>query len=95
MPDDTSCQLFGLFDDTRVHVLTCAISDAAITFLSEKETGAMAGFVEKRRREFATARALAREGLERFFGVRGFDLLNAEDRSPGSSGRSSNVIYGA
>ena len=42
----------------------------------------MAGFGEKRRREFATTRALAREGLERFFGVQGFDLVNAEDRAP-------------
>lgn len=82
MPGDTYCRLSGLFDDPRVHVLTCPVSDVAIGLLSEKETGAMAGFAEKRRREFATARALAREGLERFFGVRGFDLLNAEDRSP-------------
>jgi 4'-phosphopantetheinyl transferase EntD len=82
MPDDTYCRLSGLFDDPRVHVLTCAINAAAVGLLSEKETAAMAGFVEKRRREYATARALARAGLERFFGVRDFDLLNADDRSP-------------
>jgi len=72
----------GLFDDPRVRVLTSPISNASIAKLSEREAGAMAGMVEKRRREFATARVLAREGLERFFGVRGFDLLNAPDRAP-------------
>ena len=37
---------------------------------------------DKRLREYAAGRALAREALERFFGVRGFDLLNGEDRAP-------------
>jgi 4'-phosphopantetheinyl transferase EntD len=72
----------GLFDDPRVRVLTSPISDACIALLSETEAGAVAGVVEKRRREFGTARVLARTGLERFFGVRGFDLLNAPDRAP-------------
>ena len=74
--------LFGLFDDSRVYVLTSAVSDAAIASLSKREAAALTNVVDKRRREFATARALAREGLERFFDVRGFDLLNAENRSP-------------
>lgn len=42
----------------------------------------MTNAADKRRREYATARALAREGLERFFNVSGFDLQNAKDRSP-------------
>ncbi len=77
-----SRQLFGLFDDPRVHVLTSAASDAAIRLLSTREAAALTNVVEKRKREFATARGLVREGLERFFGIRGFDLLNAEDRRP-------------
>lgn len=77
-----SRRLFGLFDDPRVYVLTSAVSDAANASLSKKEATAVTKAVDKRRREFATARVLAREGLERFFDVRGFDLLNAEDRSP-------------
>lgn len=77
-----SCLVTGLFNDPRVRVLTSPVSDAFIALLSEREARAMAGMVEKRRREFATARVLARKGLERFFGVPGFDLLNAPDRAP-------------
>lgn len=77
-----SRQLFGLFDDPRVYVLTSAVSDAAIASLSEREADALTNVADKRRREFATTRALAREGLRRFFDVCDFDLLNAEDRSP-------------
>jgi enterobactin synthetase component D / holo-[acyl-carrier protein] synthase len=77
-----SRQLFGLFDDSRVHVLTSAVRDAAIASLSKKEAAALDNVADKRKREFATARALAREGLESFFNVHSFDLLNAEDRSP-------------
>jgi enterobactin synthetase component D len=77
-----SRQLFGLFDDPRVYVLTSVVSDAAIALLSEREAAVLTNVATKRRREFATTRALAREGLRRFFDVRDFDLLNAEDRSP-------------
>ena len=72
----------GLFDDPRVRVLTSPISDAFVALLSEREASALADVVDKRRREFATARVLARKGLERFFGVTGFDLLNSPDRAP-------------
>lgn len=77
-----SFQLLALFSDPRVRILTSAVSDAAIATLSANEAAVLTKAVDTRRREFATARALAREGLERFFGVRGFDLLNAKDRSP-------------
>lgn len=76
------CLVTGLFNDPRVRVLTSPISDACVALLSEREARAMAGMVERRRREFATARVLARKGLERFFGVPGFDLVNAPDRAP-------------
>ena len=72
----------GLFDDARIRVLTSPISDAFVALLSERETSAISGVVERRRREFATGRVLARNGLERFFGITGFDLLNAPDRAP-------------
>jgi 4'-phosphopantetheinyl transferase EntD len=71
-----------LFDDPRVHVLTRPVHESAIALLSAREAAVLVDVAAKRRREFATARALVREGLERFFGMRGFDLLNAEDRSP-------------
>lgn len=75
-------QIFGLFHDPCVHVLTGAVSDTAVASMSEREAAAVVSVVNKRRREFATARALAREGLERFFGLREFDLLNGKDRAP-------------
>lgn len=77
-----SCLMTGLFNDPRVRVLTSPISEAFVELLSEREARAAAGMVEKRRREFATARVLARKGLECFFGVPDFDLLNAPDRAP-------------
>jgi 4'-phosphopantetheinyl transferase EntD len=77
-----SPQLFGLFDDPRVRVLTSDVDAHTIASLSERETTALGDVVDKRRWEFAAARALVREGLARFFGLHGFDLLNAEDRSP-------------
>ena len=75
-------ELFDLFPDPCVHVLTSAVSDTAVASLSERESATMVNVVNKRRREFATARALAREGFERFYGLRNFDLLNGEDRAP-------------
>ena len=77
-----SRHLPGLFDHPRVHVLTTEVSDAAIARMSEAEASAVAVAVHKRKREFATARMLAREGLERYFDVSGFDLVNDEDRAP-------------
>ena len=69
-------QLFGLFPDPCVYVLTSAVGDAALAFISEREAASIVDAVPKRRREFATARGLAREGLERFFDLHDFDLLN-------------------
>lgn len=77
-----SRQLTALFDEPGVHVLTAEVTEAAVASLSRAEADAMADVAGKRRREFATARSLAREGFERLFGVRGFDLLNDEDRAP-------------
>ena len=75
-------QLFGLFPDPCVYVLTSAVGDSALAFISEREAASIVDAVPKRRREFATARALVREGLERFFGLHDFNLLNDKDRAP-------------
>ncbi len=75
-------QLFDLFPDPCVYVLTSAVGDAAIAFISEREAAFIVDAVPKRRREFATARALAREGLARFFGMHDFNLLNDKNRAP-------------
>ena len=75
-------QLFGLFPDPCVYVLTSAVDDSALAFMSEREAASIVDAVPKRQREFATARALAREGLERFFGLHDFNLLNHTNRAP-------------
>jgi len=75
-------QLFGLFQDPSVYVLTSPVGDAAFEFLSQREASLIVDAAPKRRREFATARALARLGLERFFGLHHFDLLNDKNRAP-------------
>lgn len=77
-----SSQVHGLFDDPRVIVLSAPLDDGDVAALSPREREATARMRDKRLKEYATGRALAREGLARFFGVRGFDLVNAEDRSP-------------
>jgi len=77
-----SREVRGLFDDPRIVVLGDAVSDTAVTTLSEREAAAIPRALDKRRREYATGRALAREALDRFFEVRGFDLLNDDDRAP-------------
>jgi len=75
-------QLFGLFPNPCVYVLTSVVGDAALDLISEREAASIVDAVPKRRREFATARALAREGLECFFGLHDFNLLNDKDRAP-------------
>ncbi|MFT5449980.1 MAG: 4'-phosphopantetheinyl transferase EntD [Gammaproteobacteria bacterium] len=75
-------QIHGLFDSSNVLVLTAEISDAAVACLTPLEEACVAGAVHKRRREFATGRSLARYALDRYFGIRDFDLIKADDRSP-------------
>ncbi|MGE0859334.1 MAG: 4'-phosphopantetheinyl transferase [Gammaproteobacteria bacterium] len=77
-----SIELRTLFDDPRIHVLTAAVSEAAIDRISEREAAFIAKAALKRKREFATARVLAREAFGQHFAVRDFDFLNAPDRSP-------------
>lgn len=70
-----------LFDSPRVLVRSAPVSDACVDELSAAERAAVESVSDKRRREFATARALARGALAEL-GVEGFDLLNGPDRAP-------------
>ena len=74
-------RISDLFDDERVSVLGAPIDGAHVERLTELEASAIPRAAPKRRREYATARYLARTGLAEL-GVPRFDLLNNEDRSP-------------
>ena len=73
--------LASLFDDPRVRVRSAVVRPERIEGLTEAERGAVIKASAKRQREFATGRALAREGL-RELGIEGFDLVNGPDRAP-------------
>lgn len=75
---DPGAELFG---EPRVRVLGAPVSEARLGELTDPERRAVAEASPKRRREYATARALAREALAEL-GVTGFDLLNGPDRAP-------------
>lgn len=70
----------GLFDDD-VSVLTAPVDLAFERTLGPDERAAIERARDKRRSEYATARALAKEGLGAF-GVTGFQLLNDPSRAP-------------
>lgn len=76
-----SAEVSGLFDGAPVLVLSAVPVEAALAQMSAGEAALVARAVEKRRREFATARALAREGMRRL-GVPEAEILSREDRSP-------------
>jgi 4'-phosphopantetheinyl transferase EntD len=71
----------GLFDTPSIVVLTSEVDDAAVALLTEREAALVERAIPKRKREFATARSLARAALSRF-GHQGVEILNAPDRSP-------------
>lgn len=71
----------GLFDVPDVVVLTSEVSEEALARITEREAALVAKAVDKRKREFATARALAREALARF-GHAEVEVLSAPDRAP-------------
>jgi len=75
-----SDEVDGVFDE-RVVLLTSRIDLADVERLSPNEAAIVAGAVEKRRREFATGRRLAREALSRL-GVEGFELLRDANHAP-------------
>ncbi len=70
-----------LFDVPEVIVLSAAIDPRAVAALTEREAAAVAKAIDKRQREFATGRALAKRALARL-GWPDVELLNGEDRAP-------------
>ncbi|MDQ3036460.1 MAG: 4'-phosphopantetheinyl transferase superfamily protein [Myxococcota bacterium] len=80
-----STEVPALFDE-RVIVLTAEIDEAALALITPGEAELVARAVDKRKREFATARVLAHEAMARVSGPgvtrRVLELLNAPDRSP-------------
>jgi 4'-phosphopantetheinyl transferase EntD len=75
-----SSEVTELFD-ADVVVLTAAIDEAALALITPREAELVARAVDKRKREFATARALAREAMARV-GRHDVEILSADDRSP-------------
>lgn len=71
----------GLFDEGSIVVLSAENTDAALAGITEAEAALVARAVDKRKREFATARVLAREALARI-GRDATEILNAPDRAP-------------
>lgn len=72
--------LDGIFDEGVV-VRTAPVDASHLAGLSAREAALVAAAGPKRQREFATARALAREALAAL-GISGFDLVNGDDRCP-------------
>ncbi len=74
----------GLFDgllDDRVGLAVGTISQSRSVVLSDVEEHAIVNAVEKRRREFATGRLLARQALAQF-GYQGSAIPAGPDRAP-------------
>ncbi len=71
----------ALFPGAPVIVRSAPVDDGLVARLTEAERGVVAKASPKRQREFATARALAKDAL-RELGVPGCDLLNGPDRAP-------------
>jgi 4'-phosphopantetheinyl transferase EntD len=71
----------GLFDDERIVVLTAEVSEAAIDGLTPAEAEHVARAIDKRKREFATGRALVRHAMQKL-GLLPGELLNGDDRAP-------------
>ncbi len=74
-------ELRRLFDVPDVVVLSSPLDATALASLTEREAALVERAVEKRKREFATGRVLARTALARL-GHRDVELLNGEDRAP-------------
>lgn len=79
--DELGAEVGGLFGEAEVVVLTAANTDVALARITDAEAELVARAVDKRKREFATARVLAREALGRI-GSPAVEILNAPDRAP-------------
>ncbi len=65
----------------EVLTLAAAIAPDAVEELSERERALVERAIDKRKREFATGRRLARAALQTL-GLTGVELLNGSDRAP-------------
>lgn len=74
-------ELGDLLDEPDLVVLTSEIDPRALAHVTEREAAQVAKAVDKRKREHATGRALAKIALARF-GHAAFELLNGPDRAP-------------
>lgn len=70
-----------LFEQPGIVALSAAIDDTALEALTEAEKALVARAIDKRKREFATARRLARAALAGM-GHGGAEILNGPDRAP-------------
>jgi 4'-phosphopantetheinyl transferase EntD len=75
-----SAEVHGLFD-AEVLVLAAEVGDAALAHITPREAALVERAVDKRKREFATARVLAREALARL-GHERAEILWDEKRAP-------------
>jgi 4'-phosphopantetheinyl transferase EntD len=73
-------ELSGLFEP-QVVTLTAENDLAYVSTLTEKEAQVVANAIQKRKREFATGRALARQALA-YLRRPGVELLSGPDRTP-------------
>ena len=73
--------LEGLFEEPSIRVLSSPIDARFVPALTEREAALVAKAIDKRKREFATGRHLAKEALAHF-GVHDVELMNHSDRAP-------------
>jgi 4'-phosphopantetheinyl transferase EntD len=74
-------RVHGLFDDERVLVLAADVSEEAVSEIGASEAAFVARAIDKRKREFATGRVLARHAM-RMLGVAEVEIPSGEDRAP-------------
>ncbi len=70
-----------LFEEPAIIALSAPVGDGWIDALTEREAALVARSIDKRKREFATGRRLARAALSEL-GLRDVELLNGPDRAP-------------
>lgn len=71
----------SLFEQGEIIAVSSPITDEGLEALTEREAALVARAIDKRKREFATGRRLARAALLEL-GVRAAEILNGPDRAP-------------
>jgi len=77
----TAERVEGLFTEPSIRVLSAVIDARFVPSLTSLEAAIVAKAIDKRRREFATGRHLAKQALAHF-GVHHVELINHQDRAP-------------